>query len=514
MQTRYRASFPVATTDRVVERLAELCGAWRNMPVTEAKQLEFGHRWADGGQSVESRFVAADRGLVWGLRHSMSDPESADLTWMTDVGLVMNDGSGWISISNHISTDGISGARPIRRTRTRPRIVVDAVRTFGTRSPLGPQARVLGSTSAAVMDFLREVYSPERSYPIVLVSCRNDTDRPVINADQLADWLVGIASVVRMETRFPALRLREHLPSAVGCWDGAVRLYWPGFSTMDPPHVHRLWLPDSIRDLGESGGVGFHHHLLAVVCDLLAHRRLPNFIDWSDITRLAAEQEVAAAIARAKSEGNEPELVSLLESENRELTKRSAQLLDEVGALSSRVDGLEAECDYWRSQARAASGESDSAARDIDAIASVGEAVEWAKEAFGGKLAFALNNKSDPDSVFSEPAEVARALQWLATTYREVRLDIRRCQNLDLSIRQECSASWFWRGGQSEITASSFANWYECSYNGRKYGVLEHIGTGRSKRPEETIRIAFTWLEDDEMVLIGYIGQHQRTAKT
>jgi hypothetical protein len=44
--------------------------------------------------------------------------------------------------------------------------------------------------------------------------------------------------------------------------------------------------------------------------------------------------------------------------------------------------------------------------------------------------------------------------------------------------------------------------------------VREHIGTGKSKRPEETIRIAFKWLESEEKVLIGYIGQHQRTTTT
>jgi uncharacterized protein YgiM (DUF1202 family) len=86
--------------------------------------------------------------------------------------------------------------------------------------------------------------------------------------------------------------------------------------------------------------------------------------------------------------------------------------------------------------------------------------------------------------------------------------------DLDRSIKEGCGASWFWKGGQSEITVTSFSNWYECTYQGQRHEVREHIGTGKSKRPEETIRIAFKWLESEEKILIGYIGQHQRTTTT
>ena len=164
-------------------------------------------------------------------------------------------------------------------------------------------------------------------------------------------------------------------------------------------------------------------------------------------------------------------------------------------------------------QAHGAGGDAASQAVELDPQ-SVGEAVDWAKQNLSNQLIFALNNRSDQDTAYGWPSEVAKGLQWLATTYRDAKLGIRRCHDLDWSIKEGCDASWSWKGGQSDITVSSYSNWYECSYGGQRHEVREHIGSGKSKRPEETIRIAFKWLESEEKVLIGFIGQHQRTTTT
>jgi hypothetical protein len=516
MQDRYRVCLPLASTDRAVERLAELCGAWRQIPLADTKKLETGHQWEDAMQSVESRLVVLPSGFVWGLRHRIRDHEDPALQWMTDIGLAVEHDSAWLSVGNHIATSEHAPPRPIVRPRTRPRIVPDAIREFGCKLPIGPNVRTLDAESESIRSFLTELYDPQRRYPILFVSCRNETDRPVAHVSELGDWLSGIASVVVAKNRFPSRRLSEYLPPSLNCWDGAVRLYWPGLNAMDPPHMHRVWRAEMVRehDGSQNDGDGFKNLLLGRICDLLAHRRLLRFVDWPTLERLAAEQEMHAAVGRAKAEGKQDELLALFETDNLRLSQQLREVSEDRDTLQDRVDTLETERDYWREQARSASGGIVTVDAENFVPQTVAEAVDWAEAKLSSQLAFALNNKSDRNTPYGWPQEVGSGLQWLATTYRDAKLGIRRCMDLDRSIKEGCEASWFWKGGQSEITVTSFSNWYECTYQGQRHEVREHIGTGKSKRPEETIRIAFKWLESEEKVLIGYIGQHQRTTTT
>jgi hypothetical protein len=59
-----------------------------------------------------------------------------------------------------------------------------------------------------------------------------------------------------------------------------------------------------------------------------------------------------------------------------------------------------------------------------------------------------------------------------------------------------------------------YKDWYCCQFEGRKWELGEHIGTGASKDARHTIRIGFAWDKDDKLVIIGFIGQHQRSRKT
>ena len=516
MQSRYRVCVPLKSSERAIERLAALCGRWRGVPGPDAAKLETGHHWEGPFQSVESKLVEIPGGFAWGFRHRIHDPQDAGLTWITDVGLSLETGSAWLSVGNHIATSEHVPARPIVRPRTRPRIVPDAIREFGCPLPIGPQARILEPDSNSIRAFLCELYDPQRHYPLLFVSCRNDSDRPVIDPNALADWLAGTASVVVACNRFPSLRLAEYLPPALNCWDGAVRLYWPAFNSMDPSHLHRVWRHDVVRELDDvrDGGAGFKNFVLGQICDQLSHRRHRGFVDWSTLERLAAEQEIRVAMERATADANQGELVKLFEADNVRLAGELVNVANERDGLQDAVDRLVVERDYWRDQARAAAAGEQTDDATQPEPRSVAEAVERAEREFASQLIFALNSKSDRDTAYGWPSEVARALQWLATTYRDAKLGIRRCPDLDQSLKDGCDASWFWKGGQSEITVSTYANWYECAYGGQKHEVLEHVGTGKSKRPEETIRIAFKWLEAEEKVLIGFIGQHQRTATT
>lgn len=83
-----------------------------------------------------------------------------------------------------------------------------------------------------------------RKLPIVMISHNNDTRQPLLDPTKLAERLFGLAHVMRLDAnyRWSARNLGLRHP----CFDGAVRIYSPGYRDDDPASVHRYWRPDRI----------------------------------------------------------------------------------------------------------------------------------------------------------------------------------------------------------------------------------------------------------------------------
>ena len=143
----------------------------------------------------------------------------------------------------------------------------------------------------------------------------------------------------------------------------------------------------------------------------------------------------------------------------------------------------------------------------------VNEAVAQAEKNFPDELLFQINSRSwTKNNPFNDPKAVLDALEWLATTYYRSRRGEISVPKLDDSLYEFCR--WKYVSSQSEVTMGQFEDSYVTRVNGRPYRLEEHIGKGSDKDPVNTIRIAFNWDKERQQVIIGYIGQHQRTEAT
>ncbi len=145
---------------------------------------------------------------------------------------------------------------------------------------------------------------------------------------------------------------------------------------------------------------------------------------------------------------------------------------------------------------------------DFGDVASVLEFVEnrWPNE-----LRLALNNNSDHKLYFDQPNQVYSALEWLATTYRDSRTGEKPVNNLDVSLFTTCG--WRYRPFQPDAAPGKYRSDYQTTDAGEKYTLDEHIGRGTGRTPGQ-IRVAFAWDEERKMVVVGYIGRHQRPSTT
>lgn len=148
-----------------------------------------------------------------------------------------------------------------------------------------------------------------------------------------------------------------------------------------------------------------------------------------------------------------------------------------------------------------------------DGPADVEGAVGRVETEFPDEIAFALNGRSEVrGNPFGEPGRLYAALRFLATTYRDARLGLAPCPDLDAECRRQ-SGFWY-RPHQSDTAVGMFADDYQTLWRGRTLTLRSHLGKGISKDPRYTIRVAFDFDEERKVVVVGFLGQHQRTRST
>ena len=161
----------------------------------------------------------------------------------------------------------------------------------------------------------------------------------------------------------------------------------------------------------------------------------------------------------------------------------------------------------------------DDAARDRggrpapEHAASVDEALEKSKTCWPGAFAYAFNNRSEPRGYpFKDGDQFFRGLQFLATTFRDAMAGRRDCPDLVTACKEESGLNY--SPNQSPSTMGEFPEYYRTRYEGEDVPLTRHLGRGNNKDPRLSFRLAFYYDKDRDKVVLGYLGQHQRTRAT
>jgi hypothetical protein len=129
-----------------------------------------------------------------------------------------------------------------------------------------------------VPDFVDDILSPTRTVPIIVVAVENATRAPLVDADDLARRLAGMASIYQLASVRVSYRLRDELvgrdmPDKFGCYNGGVRVLRPGIQSRDNPYDHLLMLP--VRLLGLLGK-SRSEQVAGIFCELIAEGEDPR----------------------------------------------------------------------------------------------------------------------------------------------------------------------------------------------------------------------------------------------
>lgn len=230
--------------------------------------------------------------------------------------------------------------------------------------------------------FVDQVLSPTRKFPIILVAVENASRAPLVDGDELAKRLAGMATVYQLASVRVSYRLRDELvarnmPDKFGCYNGGVRILRPGIQSRDNPYDHLLLLPVRLTGLPAKSRT---EQVAGIFCELIAEGEDPRrLLRELDPAAPPSPPPTPARAQRTPERRSEP--VQPLRSEpTRARPREDASTLGTLGELleqsAAAKDEASAQIDGEFEAEGGVESESETCTSDtdgVDASASEGE---------------------------------------------------------------------------------------------------------------------------------------------
>ena len=235
----------------------------------------------------------------WAVRLRTPDPSAPAEAWVTETGVGWMPGSPPVFHLRLLRSSNGAGLRPLTPkvpdVATRLASVLE-LRQFG--EPVTGTAWTVGSNADA--DWLcARLTDSARGLPIVALSVPDDADDPhgpLIEPDALARACIGLATVVVIPAEF-AWRLTDRFGRRHSVYQGAVRIYNPGFHPNSSEWDHRLFLGLSLSN--PSGIELTTNQILETVAQMSLERQAE--MPFEEVQRLANEYRTARAAVEAEA---------------------------------------------------------------------------------------------------------------------------------------------------------------------------------------------------------------------
>lgn len=291
-----------------------------------------------------------------------------------------------------VSPAGYSvGAPTVVRALCQQEVVVGDMRVRATVYPLREDG---------VDQFVALLEAGQRRLPIVLLTPFANGELGDLDARALADHLAGVAIVTEADTPDTTRALSERL-DRLGCYDGAVRVYWPGFRQSDDLRRHPLMLGSRVAILGPSRAARMVERSIFSVA---AFRFAPD----PRISAIIARSEAAVRAERAQDAVGQGD--TTWEKYALEMSEKLDSALADIETLKAENENLRANQSVLFAFSEPTEDEEDGEAPTERAPTSVCEAVDFAEKDCPHLLFLDSSRSSAEASPFKRPQEVYEAL--------------------------------------------------------------------------------------------------------
>jgi hypothetical protein len=381
--------------------------------------------------------------------------------------------------------------------------------------------------------FADRLSDKNRCCPLVYVARDSISGESRVDTRRLARLLAGTAIVVVADSTELDRELESTIESnAYRCFNGAVRVYWPGVNVEceSEGRRHRFYTKAKIEQLGP---VVVEDEIVKA----LARRSLvpvPVPI-WSVDDVLARQREHRLAELREQGgQQNQVEMLKLFEETNSALTetlRESEQAFDELRAHHER-DESEHEhalraAQFQRDAAQAELREKSDAldrvnnARKQFAVlpTELPEMLEWLEGLYGDKVVFTEAAKKSAKAaaigdVRAELPQVWKLLWSVPNVLHGLLFDGAKSGSLPKAFHNSTGFELAMSEGSTTNKDRKLARQRVVDYHGSSLDMSPHIKYGDA--PPRCLRVHFAPYREGEqqIVVVGHCGDHQETAGT
>ena len=355
-------------------------------------------------------------------------------------------------------------------------------------------------------DLLVLLTSDLRRLPVVLLSPYARGELNQIDPMKLARNLAGVAVVVCVEDPELTWDFADEVGRQLSCFNGAARIYWPGFSRVSDAHSHRLFFGAWIEQVGP---VIAARTIERTIFAVAAFRYVPDS-RIADLIRRTEAAERQKLLVEKKETGDdfwadyERDLAQLNEAEKEleELKAENANLRANQQVLFTTGPGGPDEL------------EQPEEAEELSFL-SVTEAVQAATKRLNNVEFLDTAISAAEASPFQRPYDIFRALTDLdeiVEAWSNSRKENGSGGDLLQHLRDR---GWGKRTSMhiSNTTRGKFGSHYEFEYQGKNQLFEPHITIGAGD-PNSCASIHFIFDQVRFKMIVAHVGKHLPNTKT
>jgi hypothetical protein len=463
------------------------------------------------GRSCAAVRVTSHDADIWSLRVEDPDKTVAGRVWTTEITISnLAEGTGTFALRSLVGS-------PEPNLDIEPHVpgvvrqVIQSPGLSAGRYRLTDKGRKIGSEAHAEL-LIDALLDPRRKLPIIVLSvpaASTFPDRPLLDARMLAEACAGLAIVIILPSAY-SWALTERLGKQLSVYEGAVRIYLPGFTEdANPFGGHDLILSE--RFSSPAGAA-------------ITQTRLRRIVASGSVRRLQLGTDIwAFASLKARA----------LEKKQLELQHVGATDREQLGAANRRIRILEeqlAESERYQTQFSDLHSEAEERAKTaevqhraagfriqqlLEQITASGtlpdanialpdnwEAFgDWCDAHLAGRVILTPQARREVRSPEFEEIDVAsKCLLWLANDYR-----VAKTEGAEGSLREKVILA-----GVRNAHCGSDA--FEVEWQGHKHSVDWHIKNGGNTRdPARCLRIYYFWDDFSQQAVVASMPAHRRT---
>jgi hypothetical protein len=497
MQTKYHVAFNLGVKGKKYPRLSAIIEEFKNWLPKEIKEEAFRNSLVLVDNSFALETIVLDEEF-FGLSFTRSDHFNPYLNYNVKIGLKNKNAEKEIDIK--MSEENTSKIiLPHKPLITRPRIVHSLLKNFGGYNDnnilVTKPINVNLNNVETCAEFIK---SNERKYPVIYVSKPFDSEEFLVEPFKIAREIGGLGYTFFQEGDVEIPRILEKiLGGKNSCYDGAVKIYWPNYEQS----YNNLWLKKIVSE-----AINFDKKLL----DLIAQNsvNIKGNTSFDDIKLLNSKKKTLEYKKKFEESENSREsklFVDKLMEEYNDALILNEEIKQENDFLKSQLY----ENDLKISQLQLTIQEMQKlplAEKEELTIKSPEQIMEVYNKVYTQSDVI-IHPKAErmlKKLQYENPKLVYEVLEWL----NEIYVPARKEGGNDLNELSYEMLKMEYNANQSDLVKKY--DDYMIVHEGKKIFMEEHLKKGNSYDPKTTLRICFHYDENEEKVIVGYIGQHPK----